>query len=55
MKPNDDWVTWECPECGEGHEDPELLETHCRECGLVVIAVEGQALSQNWHVEMDKR
>lgn len=44
------WITWECPTCEEEHEDPELLLTHCRKCGLIVIAVEGIATSEENHV-----
>lgn len=46
------WIEWTCPECGEEHGDPEGLETHCRKCGLVVIAVEGVATSLSWRVEV---
>ncbi len=28
--------SWCCPDCEEEHEDPEGLDTHCRDCGLVV-------------------
>lgn len=41
----DKWITWECPNCSEEHEDPMGTVTHCRECGLEVIAIEGTAVS----------
>ncbi len=34
-------IKWECPECGEDHEDPEGVETHCRKCGLIVTPYDG--------------
>lgn len=44
------WGEWECPVCGEEHEDPECGTTHCRRCGAVVTtywAYEG-ALNSVW-------
>ncbi len=31
---------WDCPKCGEGHSDPAIIKTHCRQCGLIVYTGE---------------
>jgi ribosomal protein L37AE/L43A len=38
MFENQEWGKWECPACGETHEDPEsICVTTCGECGLMVV------------------
>lgn len=48
---NDDLLVWGCPECSEGHEDEDGTETHCRNCGAVVIVSEPPVF-QGWFVEL---
>lgn len=47
----DEWVEWDCPNCGETHSDPDAIQTHCRKCGTVVIVyIDGTAFDQGWKV-----
>lgn len=37
MKP-ERWDEWECPNCGEEHEDPEtIMYTCCRKCNHEIV------------------
>jgi len=50
---DDNYVGWDCPECGETHEDPQGLDTHCRNCGLVVVAYD-DPINMGWYVEPER-
>jgi hypothetical protein len=53
--PELEYVTWECPECGEIHDDPEW-ETSCRVCGLVVMVLgENCVQSLDRHIPVAER
>ena len=34
------WGSWDCTQCGETHEDPAFITTHCRACGAVHLISE---------------
>jgi len=56
MPREEEWGTWECPDCGEEHDDPaSICVSSCRQCGLSVelSAIDDYGQRDAWKLSDD--